>query len=195
MNRELTPSYPSQAFVYDPLISWRYLANNLQSNDMEPRDGEEPETLPENPLGPPIASMRFDSIAEDATEAELESSRSRAQSFQIYVNMRNLTADSRIASVAGQNNAQSTTSLAHSRLERSMRQREIHSMLAGDGGSAQEEALNNKALALLRRVEDKLNGTDFGEPLEVPDQVQRLLTQATSCENLSQLYIGWCAFW
>lgn len=138
-----------------------------------------------------MASLRFGPIAEDATEAEL----ARSQSLQIYINMKNMTTDARIASVAGENNVASTASLAHSRLERSMRQREIHSMLAGAGGSAHEEALNNKALALLRRVEDKLNGTDFGDPLEVPDQVQRLLTQATSCENLCQLYIGWCAFW
>ena len=31
--------------------------------------------------------------------------------------------------------------------------------------------------------------------LAVPDQVDRLIVQATSHENLSQLYIGWCPFW
>ena len=66
---------------------------------------------------------------------------------------------------------------------------------------AAEEALNEKALKIIRRIQDKLNGTDFedraesGESLDVVDQVQRLTIKATSVENLSQLFIGWCAFW
>lgn len=173
----------SQAFVYDPLISWRYLADNLSAQD-------------ERPLGITLAPLAIDSIAEEGPEAELERARSRARSLHIFRSIQDgANVDARIASVAGGNNAGVVASIAHSRRERSMRQRAIHSLLAGAKDSAHEDALNNKALALLRRVEDKLSGTDFGEPLEVADQVQRLLTQATSCENLCQLFIGWCAFW
>ena len=102
----------------------------------------------------------------------------------------------------GQIAASGTHSIARSRIaERSMRQRELLSILDGDDGLAAEEALNEKALKIIRRIQDKLNGTDFddraenGEPLDVVDQVQRLTVQATSVENLSQLFIGWCAFW
>ena len=35
----------------------------------------------------------------------------------------------------------------------------------------------------------------FQESLEVCEQVERLITQATSHENLCQCYIGWCPFW
>ncbi|RHY20873.1 hypothetical protein DYB32_009940 [Aphanomyces invadans] len=51
------------------------------------------------------------------------------------------------------------------------------------------------------RVVSKLNGRDFfdddSEPLNVMTaQVQRLITQAGSHENLCQCYIvGWCRFW
>jgi len=71
------------------------------------------------------------------------------------------------------------------------------SLLEGDEGAAHEEALNEKALKVIRRVQDKLSGTDFGEeePTDVTDQVQRLIVQATSSENLCQLFVGWCAFW
>ena len=85
--------------------------------------------------------------------------------------------------------------------ERSIRQRELMSVLDSDEGLAAEEALNEKALTIIRRIQDKLNGTDFedraesGESLDVVDQVQRLTIKATSVENLSQLFIGWCAFW
>ena len=31
--------------------------------------------------------------------------------------------------------------------------------------------------------------------LKIYDQIQRLIRQATSHENLSQSYLGWCPFW
>ena len=61
----------------------------------------------------------------------------------------------------------------------------------------------------MRRVSDKLHGKDFyssatGDPtepapadcetLDVPDQVQRLIEQATDVINLSQAYVGWCRY-
>lgn len=33
------------------------------------------------------------------------------------------------------------------------------------------------------------------ESLKVSEQVERLISQATSHENLCQCYIGWCPFW
>eukprot|EP01132_Coremiostelium_polycephalum_P005602 gene5602-6970_t len=59
------------------------------------------------------------------------------------------------------------------------------------------ETLNERALTVINRVNKKLTGRDFNstETLEVPDQVQKLIDQATSHENLCQCYIGWCAFW
>ncbi|KAI9820202.1 MAG: phosphatidylinositol kinase- protein kinase tor1 [Pycnora praestabilis] len=60
-----------------------------------------------------------------------------------------------------------------------------------------KEVQNARALQVLSRVKEKLTGTDFrpNEELNVPDQVDRLLQQATSLENLCQHYIGWCSFW
>ena len=80
-----------------------------------------------------------------------------------------------------------------------MRQRELFKVLGGKDAATHEMALNRKALKVIRRVQDKLNGTDFpdceDDPLDVSDQIQRLIVQATSSENLCQLFIGWCAFW
>ena len=62
------------------------------------------------------------------------------------------------------------------------------------------EILNERAVAVIRRVSDKLHGRDFapegevvepGDELDVPEQVQQLIEQATSDENLSQSYVGW----
>ncbi|XP_028518839.1 serine/threonine-protein kinase mTOR isoform X1 [Exaiptasia diaphana] len=59
------------------------------------------------------------------------------------------------------------------------------------------EALNKKALDIITRVRDKLTGRDFAKrnTLEVPSQVELLIKQAVSHENLCQCYIGWCPFW
>ncbi|KAI8819891.1 armadillo-type protein [Fimicolochytrium jonesii] len=59
------------------------------------------------------------------------------------------------------------------------------------------EALNTRALTVINRVSNKLTGRDFrpNQTLDVRNQVQRLILQATSLENLCQCYIGWCAFW
>ncbi|KAG7397333.1 phosphatidylinositol kinase- protein kinase tor1 [Phytophthora boehmeriae] len=81
---------------------------------------------------------------------------------------------------------------------RSVRERELLNALGPEGTAAPRVALNEKAVAVIRRVQAKLSGRDFeadGEPLDVSAQVQRLISQATSHENLCQCYIGWCPFW
>ncbi|SCV00133.1 LAMI_0G03092g1_1 [Lachancea mirantina] len=59
------------------------------------------------------------------------------------------------------------------------------------------EVRNARATLVLRRITDKLTGNDFprSRELNVPDQVEKLIQQATSVENLCQHYIGWCSFW
>ena len=82
----------------------------------------------------------------------------------------NLSTDLRIASITGGDGAESVAaegSIARSRMARSMRQRELLSLLEGEGGSAHEEALNEKALKVIRRVQDKLTGTDFFKSTQV----------------------------
>ncbi|XP_030025999.2 serine/threonine-protein kinase mTOR [Manduca sexta] len=61
-----------------------------------------------------------------------------------------------------------------------------------------EANLNKRAIAILNRIRDKLTGRDFPyveSVVSVPKQVDLLIKQATSNENLCQCYIGWCPFW
>ncbi|XP_071805479.1 serine/threonine-protein kinase mTOR-like isoform X2 [Asterias amurensis] len=64
-------------------------------------------------------------------------------------------------------------------------------------GAVQPEALNKKAISIINRVRDKLTGCDFAQKdsVDVAKQVELLIQQATSHENLCQCYIGWCPFW
>lgn len=238
-----------EAFVYDPLISWRLVdlspgksAEEL-SNNITGLESTSPDFAHSNSAdGVPVnLSDRNSSVINPITEGideegeddrdtaafssnprnnsvlppqrqvfsrnEAGMNETRARSLQMYNSIQNmaadLDADHRIASIAGEksDHAAAEGSIARSRIERSMRHREVLSLLGGDGGAAHEEALNEKALKVIRRVRDKLSGTDFpdfdetSEPVDIPEQVQRLIVQATSSENLCQLFIGWCAFW
>ena len=59
------------------------------------------------------------------------------------------------------------------------------------------EIRNARAALVLKRITDKLTGNDIKrlKGLDVPTQVDKLIQQATSVENLCQHYIGWCSFW
>ena len=232
-----------EAFVYDPLISWRLVdlsKENSPTPSVGPMDGMRVSTSVSNPLegselgtnavsGVPIdlngrSSILHDPITEDPNEdgddepgapvgsdgdvllpesvhdapavslrrlpREAAMSATRARSLQMYSNIQtwaaNLSTDSRIASITGGEHpeqAAASGSIARSRVERSMRQRELLSILDGEAGAAHEEALNEKALKVIRRVQDKLAGTDFpdenGDPLDVENQVQRLIVQVS----------------
>ncbi|KDQ22311.1 hypothetical protein PLEOSDRAFT_1051426 [Pleurotus ostreatus PC15] len=65
------------------------------------------------------------------------------------------------------------------------------------GGLDAQETRNERALAVYNRVQHKLTGADFNPDiaLNVQEQVEKLILQATSLENLCQCFSGWCAFW
>jgi phosphatidylinositol kinase/protein kinase (PI-3 family) len=59
------------------------------------------------------------------------------------------------------------------------------------------ELLNSRAVAVVNRVSNKLTGRDFNPrvTLDVPTQVEKLIQQATSLENLCQCYVGWYVYY
>ncbi|KAL7715888.1 Serine/threonine-protein kinase TOR [Entamoeba marina] len=60
----------------------------------------------------------------------------------------------------------------------------------------EDVSMKSKAGSVMKRVLEKLTGKDFGsEELDVHDQVDRLIREATSHENLGQSYQGWCPYW
>jgi FKBP12-rapamycin complex-associated protein len=66
-----------------------------------------------------------------------------------------------------------------------------------DGDCEGPEMQNAQALEVLDRVSQKLTGRDFQprDELDVINQVNKLIVEATNLENLCQHYIGWCSFW
>jgi len=65
--------------------------------------------------------------------------------------------------------------------------------------AAASDAVNDKAVQVLTRVSCKLSGLDFptitDDSLAVEAQVELLIQQTISHENLCQSFVGWCPFW
>jgi phosphatidylinositol kinase/protein kinase (PI-3 family) len=51
--------------------------------------------------------------------------------------------------------------------------------------------------AVMNRIQEKLQGKDFGNdrPFSAKLQVETLIEEATSAENLCQMYPMWLPFW
>jgi len=77
------------------------------------------------------------------------------------------------------------------------REREAQAQFLEDEQNRPIEIVNQRALEVVDRIKKKLTGRDFKEHevLNVNDQVNQLIKQATSHENICQAYIGWCPFW
>ena len=71
------------------------------------------------------------------------------------------------------------------------------SMANGHVTNEIQEVQNARAVEVLDRVAQKLTGRDYkpDDELNVTDQVNKLIIEATKLENLCQHYIGWCSFW
>lgn len=69
--------------------------------------------------------------------------------------------------------------------------------ISGTNAEDTVEETNRKAIQVLDRVKDKLTGKDFNNKIPINEiiQVEKLIRQATSSENLCQCFIGWCAWW
>jgi FKBP12-rapamycin complex-associated protein len=103
--------------------------------------------------------------------------------------------------------------------QRGARERELLQAVNQLGDA--NEVLNERAVVVMARMSNKLTGRDFSTCSSVPSphildhtsgdnnnnnrevdhglsvktQVQKLILQATSHENLCQNYVGWCPFW
>ena len=194
-----------EAFIHDPLIKWRLLQpqapqqpppssatsqSHLSSKAASLGDrlgsggiggigggvgvGGNPTGANAPPLGTSV-SARIASLAPSLRASLEESFGYHADSLQLSM--------------------QETHTPLESAWHRQWAAAQTSSELLASEGSFEPEALNERAVRVIRRVENKLTGREFGEQLSIADQVQRLIEQATSHLNLCQCYVGWCPFW
>jgi FKBP12-rapamycin complex-associated protein len=157
-----------EAFVYDPLISWRLLAQE-DTNEGTSKVNSEEIGHPRSPIED-IAISASGALSSDHGSESLELSPKRPI----------MASSVRDVSV-------------------------LRRTISNDKNETDEplqENLNTRALEVVNRIQAKLTGRDFLKPdddesedFTIEQQVDRLIQEATSIENLCQLFTGWCALW
>eukprot|EP00826_Nyctotherus_ovalis_P038572 TRINITY_DN3621_c0_g1_i10.p1 TRINITY_DN3621_c0_g1~~TRINITY_DN3621_c0_g1_i10.p1 ORF type:complete len:740 (-),score=270.65 TRINITY_DN3621_c0_g1_i10:161-2380(-) len=134
-----------EAFVYDPLISFRLLAPTLPKQAKQQQKVESSSIGRENPL------------------EKLKAGKDQPDEKRKIDNI----------------------------------EKDFMRMLGPEGDAAPIEKLNQTAQFVMERIRNKLNGKEFNTtyPVDIQTQVDKLIKQATSDENLAQCYIGWCPYW
>ena len=159
-----------EAFVHDPLINWRLLGTTTVNSDNH-HSSSVINTSEEN-----VKEMVPEEHDDDDDDV-VENSNDTADMAKKDLNL---------------------TETYHDRNRREMMvSKAMEEATKGLGEAPVEEQLNSRALEITQRILDKLTGRDFENDhvLNVPNQVDRLIHQATASENLSQCYLGWCPFW
>ena len=103
------------------------------------------------------------------------------------------------ATISGANYDSSISSFEPEILKRD----ELIDALDGMNDNEDNIVLNDRAVSVMQRMNDKLNGKDglieSGSAVDTGDsvehQVRRLIEKAMNHENLCTSYIGWCSFW
>ena len=206
-----------EAFIHDPLIKWRLLqpeaTKALRLRARQPplpsllgillrRNGEpKAQTVvivsADTSTGTGVASLGKSggAVGDLATPAAVAMA-TAAHERSLSLSRRNSLAPSLRASLEesfGYNSANSPSSLSSMARQHAL---DVSSRFYATGGSVEPEALNERAIRVIHRVDDKLTGREFGkEELSVSSQVQRLIEAATAHQNLCQCFVGWCPFW
>ncbi|KAJ1958371.1 phosphatidylinositol kinase- protein kinase tor1, partial [Dipsacomyces acuminosporus] len=154
-----------EAFVFDPLVSWSYI--------------QYPESL-EGP-GNNTASTKKPNSAHPAGTGKNSHNQ---QQLQKWNKSKNLAGNNADAGMKEGSRPDDRTS-RHSKSK--------YTGLDGKGW----QVGNPKARAIVKRISNKLLGTDFDPnvQLTVAAQIEKLIQQATSSENLAPLYNGWVPLW
>jgi len=74
----------------------------------------------------------------------------------------------------------------------------LNKSLSDEAHEVGGEVLNSKAMDIIGRIQNKLTGRDYPKEspqVNVEQQVDLLIKQANSLENLAQAYLGWSPYW
>jgi len=156
-----------QAFVYDPLVNWRLLTPSDAKQDQTDIKALGNSTLFAKPVTPSTGTHKADKsgIQKKTILSEIEEIKERISNSP--------------------------------RRKEDSWDREVEVQFKEDEQNRPIEILNQRALEVVDRIKKKLTGRDFKEHevLNVNDQVNQLIRQATSHENICQAFLGWCPFW
>jgi FKBP12-rapamycin complex-associated protein len=185
-----------EAFVYDPLISWRLVADNKSASAVQ------------GILKSIIMYSYYCILILLCLLCGYIADTSRDEDDEIDVE----DSDDDVVSKA----ASSIKDLDINASNQSKDKKELparvlnrHGSVSNFVDSSSQDVMNSRAIEVINRIQSKLNGRDFDRNISTDDtsdspvavastveeQVNRLIIEATSVENLCQLFVGWCPFW
>ena len=194
-----------EAFVHDPLVNWRLLPTQttLPGEDVivqmdgsqhhpQGQQSHEQQQHPINTVGPLSSEdPQKDHVDIIADGEEGVSQQKEDQASQQAA-----------GGLPGDDPGYSNGNMRDTRARRDRAANLQKVALIAAAGMADSDTINDKAVQVLNRVSCKLSGLDFphaqGKPhegLAVDAQVELLIQQAISHENLCQAFVGWCPFW
>lgn len=177
-----------EAFVYDPLLNWRLIETGAK---VKKAKKEQQAVVGAATAAAAVAAPgAVAAVAVAAVAVAAPAPPSAAGPDSSHSTASNSAATESVAGAAGGEQAAAKEAVVPAA-------NSVSNNVDLDLLDHQPEALNRKALDIIQRVRDKLTGRDFShdEMLDVAEQVDRLIEQATNNENLCQSYIGWCPFW
>ncbi|OMH79902.1 Phosphatidylinositol 3-kinase tor1, partial [Zancudomyces culisetae] len=163
-----------EAFVYDPLVSWHY----LQDNPSHPSTSSaNPAADIDNPLFLP-----YHIFGKEQQNLLLTNTNTKTNINTTSHPHPHPHSDSVSDSASDSDSVSDPTGDKHK---------------AKNTDKDKWQMANPRAIAIVQRILSKLRGRDFDPKtvLSVHAQIDYLVADATSSENLSQCYIGWGAFW
>ncbi|KAJ2657369.1 phosphatidylinositol kinase- protein kinase tor1 [Coemansia sp. RSA 1200] len=165
-----------EAFVFDPLVSWSYI------QEPDKADGAAGGGASGAPNGA-VAGRRESRTTDEQQQQQRQPSRWMAAAAPAH-GKGDITMESAAAVGGSRPNEGALARLS--------------SQLKYDGVDDKGWQVGNpKARAIVKRIHDKLVGSDFDPSVQltVAAQIDRLIQQATSSENLAVLYVGWVPLW
>lgn len=159
-----------EAFVYDPLINWRLIPQNPESDAPSTFDTTNPAIGIARDVDAPLEDYVNADALDDGNATNVHGSNERG------------------GGVGGDANDRGGAPAPTPQ--------ELPYPLETEVGDM-HEALNAKAISVIQRVSDKLSGQDFAGrgTLDESAQVDLLFQQATSTENLATAFLGFCGYW
>ena len=170
-----------EAFVHDPLISWRLLVDNNAD------------------VGGDVGGEEDDEDDDDDDEEGDGEEKEEKEEALIGVVEENLTAGAKkVAQRRASGKKKDRRGSAMNILNMlSNKMKEEDEEEGGDEAAAEEVEINSKAIEVKNRIDEKLTGFDFNtkNSLTVEVQVDKLIKAATNVENLAVLFAGWSSWW
>lgn len=195
-----------EAFVYDPLLSFRLLNLNALIAQKKANGSNDLFVMPE--------STNKESIKKQQKPVEIFDNMKQKMHNEIRQSIVEATIEK--YRHIGDPKDLAVRTYAKKSLEKKNNEMDMMKIIEDkQEDELVKKELNQAAEVVVQRINDKLRGTEFpvrqkynngelssgdhpqfiAERKDIEDQVDLLIQQATSHENLAQCYPGWCPYW